>query len=101
RIPVYDAERAAGVPLQVGGERLTADDPKGTAVPVEPDGRLPGTVLGVVGQVGVQRPGQKLVQVEKGTVSGGDRLLHNPHRAASRLRPRAGLAARAPGATSL
>src|SRR5437879_3637739 len=47
---------------------LPADDPESPAVPVEPDGRLPRPVFGVVSQVGIQRPGQELVQVKDFTV---------------------------------
>src|SRR5262249_9589105 len=70
---------APGVSLQVRGEGGPADDPDGQPVPVKPDRGLARAVLGGVGEVGVQRPGEELGQVENGAASGRNTCVDDPH----------------------
>lgn len=79
RVPVYDPQGAAGFAFQVRWERRTADDPDGLTVPMEPDGRFARAMLAVMGEMGVQWTGQKLIEVEDRAVPSRNLSLDDPH----------------------
>lgn len=79
RVPVNDADRAAGLAPEILGKRRAADDPESVAVPYEPDGRVPGPKSGIMRQVGIERAGEKLIEVKDLTIPGGNRSLDDPH----------------------
>jgi hypothetical protein len=79
-VEVDEPDRTPRVPLEVRRERFPSDHPHGGPVPKKPDGRLPRPVLGGVGQVGKERPGEELAQVEQRPIPGRHLLFDDPHR---------------------
>src|SRR5262245_42704856 len=68
--PVHNAKCAARIAPEIGREGCSTNDPETHTVPMEPDRRFARTLLRTVGQVRVQRSGQKLIEIEERSISG-------------------------------